>query len=64
MKPSEKIKEIVLKKESEFINPTSDTNMGLYTMRLLNGIVDYLDEEWEKTICHCVPPYFCNKCRG
>lgn len=58
MKPSEKIRNILLKSELKN-QPEINISAGLYTAqraeRLLNAVVDYLDEEYERNKpCKCV----------
>ena len=56
-RPSERINEIYEKSKGDKIGMR-------YLTLYLDAILEYLDEEYEKTICHCDGiNSFCSKCK-
>lgn len=51
IKPSERIKEIMLHSQMKFDTPTGSTTaeaIALRAEKIMNAVVEYLDEEYEK----------------
>lgn len=69
MRPSDKIREILLKSELNF-PPDNNVSAGLYTAqraeRTLNALISWLDEEYEKNKpnnCKHSEGISCSRCR-